>query len=134
MDIKRHVIPFWVGGPIQDPVDFGGRREVLQKISNDMKRLQNVSLHGERRTGKTSLLLYLNHPNSSEMIGSSEAHIPVYFNFQGLAQTSAADVWRALADAIVEQIKQRHPSGQARSKRFLATIEKLSNYGWYYTS
>jgi tetratricopeptide (TPR) repeat protein len=123
MDIRPRVIPFRVGGPIQDPADFAGREQVLQEIVNAMLRLQNVSLHGERRIGKTSLLLYLAHPASN--IELPETHIPVYFNFQDFAEASVADVWQAIADEIAEQIGQRHPDCQDTSEQFLDTISNF---------
>jgi len=125
MSIEPRVIPFRAGMPIQDPADFVGRKEVLQEISNAMLSLQNVSLHGERRTGKTSLLLYLAHPASSPVIGLPETHIPVYLNFQDLAEASIANVWQAMANAIAEQIRQRHPNRQADAEQFLATIAEF---------
>jgi len=124
MSIKPRVIPFQVGKPITDPADFVGRREVLQKLSDAMLGLQNISLHGERRTGKTSLLCYLAHPAFSSVIGLPEAHISVYFDFQPFADASAANVWQAMADAIAEQIMQRYPDGQV-SKEFLAIIKEV---------
>jgi len=122
MNIKPRVIPFRVGGPIQDPVDFAGRTEVLQAISHAILNLQNVSLRGERRTGKTSLLFYLAHPASASVIGLPENHIPVYFNFQDFASASVVKVWQAMADAIAEQIKSRHP---VESERFLLTMTEF---------
>jgi hypothetical protein len=125
MDIMPHFIPFRVGSPIQDPVDFIGRREALQAISNAMLSLQNVFVYGERRTGKTSLLLYLAHPASSSVIGLPETHIPVYFNFQAVATTSTTNVWQAVAHAIAEQIEQRHPGERAESEHFLSILTEF---------
>ncbi len=125
MNAKPRVIPFRIGGPIQDPADFAGRKDVLQAVSNAMLNLQNVSLHGERRTGKTSLLLYLAHPTMSSIIGLPETHIPVYFNFQDFSEARAANVWQAMADAIAEQIEQRHPDGEAESECFLGAIAEF---------
>ena len=105
MSIEPRNIPFRPGVPIQDPTDFVGRKEVLQEISSAMHGLHNISLHGERRTGKTSLLLFLAHPASS--IELPETDIPVYFNFQDFAEASVTTVWQAMANAVAEQIKQR---------------------------
>jgi formylglycine-generating enzyme required for sulfatase activity len=123
--MEPRVIPFRVGGPIQDPADFAGRREVLQKISNAMLNLQNISLRGERRTGKTSLLHYLAHPASCSVIGLPVTHITVYFDFQALTKASAASVWQAMADAVAEQIRQKSPDKKHESERFLATMAKF---------
>lgn len=123
MNRGPRVTPFRVGGPIRDPADFAGREEVLQQIAHAMLNLQNVSLHGERRTGKTSVLLYLAHPASDTRL--PETHIPVYFSFQDLAEASIVEVWQALADAVAAQIEQRHPDRQADSQRFLATTAEF---------
>ena len=123
MNMKQHTIPFQIGKPIQEPNKFIGRREVLKALSNALVTLQNVSLHGERRTGKTSVLLYLAHPASSSAIKLPEKNIPVYFNFEAFADASITTVWQAMVDAIAEQISQ-HPSGQAESKQFLDTMGK----------
>lgn len=128
MSARPRVIPFRVGGPIQDPADFIGRKEVLREILGGMLNLQNLSLHGERRTGKTSLLLFLAHPASSSATGLPGTHIPVYFNFQEFTEARVTRVWRAMASAIAEQIKQRHPDRRAESGEFLATMaESLSS-------
>ncbi len=114
-------IPFRVGGPITDPADFVGREELVQGIVDAMVRLQNVSLHGERRTGKTSLLLFLSHPDSpAELPGN---HIPVYFDFQSFTNAGVSDVGQALAEAIAEQIKRRCPEQQDDAEEFLDIIK-----------
>lgn len=123
---KSRANPFRVGTEIRDPVNFVGRKEILRTVSGAMSDLQNISLHGERRTGKTSLLLYLAHPASAPVTGLPSNHIPVYFNFQGIARTSAGIVWQAIADAVADQIKQRIRDRQAESERFLATIARFS--------
>jgi hypothetical protein len=75
---KQKANPFGVGQPIQTAADFIGRKAILQKILNDMLNRQNVSLHGERRTGKTWLLHYLAYYAPLETIGLPATHVPVY--------------------------------------------------------
>ena len=111
MNIKSHIIPFRVGGPILNPPEFVGRRGVLGAICSAMMSLQNFSLSGEERTGKTSLLFYLAR-SSAAVIGLHKTHIPVYVNFQDFAEASERNVWQVLADAIAETITQRHPDGK----------------------
>ncbi len=124
--IKLHRNPFQIGSPIQYPAAFAGRKDAVREISHAMLALQNISLHGERRTGKTSLLLYLAHPESSVITGLSEDHIPVYYDFQEISGANITEVWMYLATAIAEQLKQRLPKGRSVSKGFLATVAKYS--------
>lgn len=126
MSTKSHINPFRVGTEIRDPENFAGRKEILKSISDAISNLQNVSLHGERRTGKTSLLLYLAYSDTFSKLGISQIHIPVYFNFQGLAEADALRVWQAIADTTAKQIKNRAPDGQVESDKFLTTIAQLS--------
>ncbi len=125
MDTEMQINPFRVGRPIQDPVDFAGRREIIQKLSAAMRNLQNISMRGERRTGKTSILLYLVHPDTSLSIRLPETHIPVYFDFQDSVEASAVNVWRDLTEVIAEQIKLRTLGGEIRSKKFLSILKEF---------
>lgn len=97
--------PFITGGPIRDPKDFKGRRDVLRVIIDRCIKRQNVSVHGERRTGKTSLLLYLANPES--YIELPDYHVPVFFDFQGFSTASVTEIWQSIGSAIVEQTEQR---------------------------
>lgn len=119
---KPALIPFQIGTPIQDPAAFIGRKKILQRVSSAMLNMQNISLRGERRTGKTSLLLYLAHLSSISKLGLPENHIPVYFNFQEFTEASASRVWLAIAAAISEQIKSRYPNLQTESGQFFSTL------------
>ncbi len=126
--------PFRIGIPVQNPADFFGREKILQDLSGYMSDLQNVSLRGERRTGKTSLLLYLAHPASSKITGLPLTNIPVYFNFQALGnKVDMATVWKAIALAVAEQIKRNLPNGQAESEKFIKTIATYSASGLFAT-
>lgn len=51
--------PFIVGVPITDPADFFGRERELDFCLQRLRGMQSVSILGERRIGKTSLLRYL---------------------------------------------------------------------------
>jgi hypothetical protein len=54
-------LPFIAGPPITDPRRFFGRRRELSRIFNLLQRppLQNAAIIGPRRSGKTSLLHYV---------------------------------------------------------------------------
>ncbi len=112
-------------GPIENPADFAGRGELLPILSNAMLNLRNISLHGERWTGKTSLLLYLSKKDSCLKLGLDETHIPVYISFKDLEESSANDVWRFMANMIAERIRQSNPDWQDESEQFLATVDEF---------
>lgn len=51
--------PFIVGVPITDPADFFGREREISFCLARLRGMQSVSITGERRIGKSSLLRYL---------------------------------------------------------------------------
>jgi hypothetical protein len=51
--------PFIVGVPITDPADFFGREREINFCLARLRGMQSVSITGERRIGKSSLLYYL---------------------------------------------------------------------------
>jgi hypothetical protein len=66
----------YICGGIENISDFYGRRELIEEICHRLKSWQSVSIYGERKMGKTSLLRYLFHegikhvpfPNPSQVI------------------------------------------------------------------
>ncbi len=123
MNTKLRTNPFRVGGPVQDPKDFAGRQEILQEISHGMLNLQNISLRGERRTGKTSLLLYLSR-GAPETTGLPDDHIAIYVDFQDLAESSVVEVWEAIANAIAGKLREKIKDGQTQSEKFIKVAKK----------
>jgi hypothetical protein len=56
--------PFSYGKPIDDPARFIGRRRELEQVySRLLSAFESSSIVGERRTGKTSLLKIMSHPD-----------------------------------------------------------------------
>ncbi|MCP4112348.1 MAG: TIR domain-containing protein [Desulfobacteraceae bacterium] len=120
--------PFQVGQPIRKPDYFIGRKNILQSLSNALLERKNISLHGERRTGKTSLLFYLTDHSVSSILGLPEKHIPVYLSFQEFANAKTVNVWKSIANAIAEQIELKLPDGKNESKKFLETVQKYFKF------
>ncbi len=107
MNKKTSLNPFSLGGPIGAPTRFIGRELIVGKLVNAMIRLQNISLLGERRTGKTSLLLYLSNPDSPFLIGLPTQHIPVYVDFQPFTQSTEDEVIQSISEAIIIAVRER---------------------------
>jgi len=59
MNDRRSANPFAIQGRISDPRQFIGRRDELDQISDLLRTMQPVSLVGERRIGKSSLLYHI---------------------------------------------------------------------------
>ncbi|HEX4947104.1 MAG TPA: AAA-like domain-containing protein [Blastocatellia bacterium] len=59
--------PFTNRGPVTNPEDFFGRKEELATILSRLQSLQCVSIVGERRIGKSSLLYHLSQTGTAQL-------------------------------------------------------------------
>jgi len=89
--------PFTFGNPISDPERFFGRKQELRQILNRLlsSAHESTSIIGERRIGKTSLLLHLSHPKVAQSLGLlPDKFCLVYMDFQGLTDITPARFWQ----------------------------------------
>lgn len=90
-------IPYVTGTPLKTDHVFVGRQDVFDFIQENMVGVhQNniIILHGQRRTGKTSVLYRL-----GQMM--SDSHYGVLIDMQGKPARSEVDLLYAIADDIV---------------------------------
>ncbi len=74
---------------------FFGRQSLIKRVMGRIgaARPQSVSIVGERRIGKSSLLSYLNFPSTRlEMLDNPESFIYVFIDFQQLRATGPDDI------------------------------------------
>ncbi|MFY9222759.1 MAG: N-6 DNA methylase, partial [Blastocatellia bacterium] len=129
--------PYIVGNPVDRSEMFFGRLLIINKIKRqlDTKNQANiVLLEGNRRTGKSSILKYL------ERTQELNKSIPVYFSFQGVEgdnkQTGlhTRDVYYSLAREILKALHKANYSIEIpnigkiqRGRRFLADLREALN-------
>lgn len=90
-------IPYVTGTPLQTGQMFVGRQDVFDFVRENLfGAYQNnvIVLHGQRRTGKSSILYHLN-----EVL--ADTHICVLVDIQGKAARGEADFLYSIADDIV---------------------------------
>ncbi len=90
-------IPYVTGTPLQTGQMFVGRQDVFDFVRENLfGAYQNnvIVLHGQRRTGKSSILYHLN-----EVL--AESHFCVLVDMQGKAARGEADFLYSIADDIV---------------------------------
>lgn len=76
--------PFILGPPIIHPQNFHGRHteaETILTLCTNGNQLQSVSILGAPKSGKTSLLNYIKHPDTLGEFNLTKI-IPVYLNLQ----------------------------------------------------
>ena len=83
--------PFTYGNPISDPKRFVGRRREVEQIFMRLRNpeFESSSIVGERRSGKTSLLNYIGHPDAIQKYGlDPETYLFVYLDLEMITSTS----------------------------------------------
>lgn len=88
--------PFTFGNPIREPGRFIGRQEELRQVVNRLlsSAHESTSIVGERRIGKTSILMHLADKSSASLLGLVPEHYClIYIDFQGLVDITPQRFW-----------------------------------------
>jgi tetratricopeptide (TPR) repeat protein len=94
--------PFIFKTPVEGECFFG-RDELLKKIFDYVNAGESVSLVGERRTGKTSVLLRL-LDWKEQLLSQPGQHVLALLDFLGLDYRSEVDVWITLASCLLKEM------------------------------
>lgn len=88
--------PYIAGSPLRDPEGFFGRRDIIDWVSAELSNIHTnaLVLYGQRRVGKTTILLQLRHSLSLDK------YLPIYFDLQDQAKLRLGEVLGNLADAV----------------------------------
>jgi WD40 repeat protein len=102
--------PYIAGNPIQDKRGFFGRRNIMKWVQDELGTAGSnvLVLRGQRRIGKTTLLLQLKHTLPDDK------YLPVFFNLQAYATQEMKNVLSALADTMAKEAKLK-PKGNKRT-------------------
>ena len=126
--------PYTSRGPIKDPKDFFGRKADIDKIFSFIggKQPQSCSIVGERKIGKTSLLLHIkNREIYSKYL--KEPFIFVFYDFQEALQKTKEDLFKEIIKKILEQVRenvQMDTEENANSEGFKELLSELKNLGY----
>jgi len=129
--------PFFHRGPIQDPRYFFGRRSELREACGLLDNVQNVSITGPARIGKTSLLLHLARPATLREYGlNADNYSITYVSLEGLADLKPPAFFAHLLAEAYRQgeskqaLKGRTPPGEAINfLQFSDALEGLAATG-----
>ncbi len=80
----RHFNPYIAGSPVRAAAMFYGRDELMQRIQGLVHK-NSFMIHGDRRIGKTSLLLQL-QKNLAELESESYRFYPAFLDLQGVRE------------------------------------------------
>jgi len=130
--------PFFCLAPIDRIERFYNRRSEVRNALRLLRRLQNVSVTGPRRIGKTSFLQYISHPDIVREHGADPEHnLFVYVDCQhDLIQGEESQVYQAMLEHIAGSARQagvdtatRPEKGSAAGAAFESMLKELSRRG-----
>ena len=120
------VNPYIVGRPIYEPELFFGRRKLFRFIEDNLRQgVQVILLHGQRRIGKSSVLMQI--PN---FVGKDN-FIFIYFDLHDKSNLPLSSILQSLAVAINQKLDQRGLSSFADEPFSVTSLEASlyeSNY------
>ncbi|HYK90853.1 MAG TPA: protein kinase [Acidobacteriota bacterium] len=111
---------------IQDPNQFFGRRSEIRRILARLgaDRPQSISLVGERRMGKSSLLYHLTCREVQERhLPDRSSLVIVFLDFQQLRQITVADFFGLLLDEIRRACSETLDTGPPGYRAFQNLLE-----------
>jgi hypothetical protein len=123
--------PFYYGGTIKESRWFIGRKREVAEICEAIAVSASVSLVGERRVGKSSIMQYLADPAVKQKNGLEVGrHIFAYFDFLGYPTITPTELWRRLLSEALTQLSSSESATQvqtllAQEKIELADLESL---------
>jgi tetratricopeptide (TPR) repeat protein len=93
----RPINPYIVGNPIKDQASFFGRQDIFREVLQVLRQRGSnaIVLYGQRRIGKTSVLLQL-----EKQLAHDGEFTPVYFDLQDKAAKSLSEVLYELSQHI----------------------------------
>ena len=115
--------PFTFGNPIREASRFIGRQEELRQVINRLlsSAHESTSIVGERRIGKTSLLMHLADKSAASQLGLvPERFCLIYIDFQGLVDITPQRFWGRVLTRMGRSISDPNLRSQ---------IETLQNQG-----
>ncbi len=107
--MTRPINPYVAGSPLRGDKGFFGRQDTLEWVSRELcnPNTNALVLAGQRRIGKTSLLLQF------ERTLSSDHFLPLYFDLQDKAGQPLGQVLAALARKIARRVGCEAPDADA---------------------
>jgi tetratricopeptide (TPR) repeat protein len=105
----RPVNPYIAGAPLRGERGFFGRQDTLEWVERELRNpaTNALVLFGQRRIGKTSLLLQL------QRTLPANAFLPVYFDLHGQVTRPLGQVLAYLAKMVIQRIGLELPNTDA---------------------
>jgi hypothetical protein len=98
--------PFTYGNPVNDPTAFIGRNREVKRILDILHKGGNVSLIGDFRMGKSSMLYMLANPIFIQRSDDKEYFLPIYFSLDVMDKSATPiQFWQLILKGLRQQTK-----------------------------
>lgn len=119
---------------IRNPALFFGRANDLRRIYTLLANMQSISIIGDRRMGKSSLLYCLAQPEVQRKVSSHDFsnHVFVHSDLQGSVYTGASELLRDLLGKLQKQLAGRgafHFDLAGKHLAFEQAVEQVTGQG-----
>lgn len=125
------VNPFVFGDPVRQSQAFVGRRREVMEIFRTIEKAGNISIVGERRIGKTSLLRYIADPEIKRKNGlDTSRYLFAYLSFEGRSAIDPTGFWHDLLRRLLPQLDRVHLIGQAKQllEQKVVTMDEIEQW------
>lgn len=100
--------PFEYGKPITDPARFFGRQSELIRIRDGCYQMRSISIVGERRVGKSSLLRLFTIPEFIKKFNFGDKYIFCFYDFQGIEDITQEQFWIWVLAELIEKVQEKN--------------------------
>jgi len=107
-DLPKNKNPYMNRVMIRDNEDFFGRKTPIAKIFSRIgsQRPQSVSIVGERRIGKSSLLNFIYNPlNRRKFLQNPDTYIFLFIDFQEKRGIDVHELFASLFDCLIKEFR-----------------------------
>lgn len=98
--------PFEYGTPITHPEQFFGRRTEIARIQDSIRQMRSISVVGERRVGKSSLLNLISLPELIREYDLGDDVIFCFVDLQGFEEISQEEFWRWILRELARKLPE----------------------------
>src|SRR6266852_1966704 len=97
--------PFVFDSPVQNSERFFNREGITRHIVDRLRQMEDSSVIGEQRMGKTSLLYHVSDPAVLRRYGlDPNRYVFVYVTFQDAAHLTPTLFWQRVLGVVAESI------------------------------
>ncbi|MBU7027204.1 MAG: ATP-binding protein [Theionarchaea archaeon] len=126
--------PYWNRTMIREPKDFFGREKEIKKIFAALgaSHPQNISIMGERKIGKSSLLYYIFQSNTEKQeLPHPKKYIFAFVDFQEHPDITVDEFFEMLYSELKNKLPERIKIEQVKNyKTFTNMVKTLDDLGY----